>query len=78
AAVNPNTMQRALADLERDGLLFTQRTAGRFITEDANMIEKAKKDLAIEEIRSFLSAMRQIGYTKDDIFKVINQLEGEQ
>ena len=34
AGVNPNTMQRALAELERDGLVYSQRTAGRFVTED--------------------------------------------
>lgn len=43
AAVNPNTMQRALSELERDGLLYTQRTSGRFITEDTGLIEAAKK-----------------------------------
>ena len=45
AGVNPNTMQRALAELERDGLVFSQRTAGRFVTEDKTMIEQAKKEL---------------------------------
>ena len=46
AGVNPNTMQRALAELERDGLVFSQRTAGRFVTEDKTMIERAKRGLA--------------------------------
>ena len=46
AGVNPNTMQRALAELERDGLVFSQRTAGRFVTEYKTMIDKAKRGLA--------------------------------
>ena len=46
AGVNPNTVQRALADLERDGLVFSQRTAGRFVTGDVSMIENAKLRLA--------------------------------
>ena len=53
AAVNPNTMQRALSELERDGLLYTQRTSGRFITEDTGLIEAAKKALAQEQIDAF-------------------------
>ena len=40
AGVNPNTMQRALAELERDGLVYSQRTAGRFVTEDQIMIDR--------------------------------------
>ena len=43
AAVNPNTMQKALTELERTGLVYSQRTSGRFITEDAKMIEELKK-----------------------------------
>ena len=46
AGVNPNTMQRALAELERDGLVYSQRTAGRFVTEDNTMINQAKRSLA--------------------------------
>ena len=48
AGVNPNTMQKAMAELERTGLIYSQRTSGRFITEDLGMIDKTKKDLASE------------------------------
>ena len=51
AGVNPNTVQRALADLERDGLVFSQRTAGRFVTGDVSMIENAKLRLADQAVR---------------------------
>ena len=50
AAVNPNTMQKALTELERTGLVYSQRTSGRFITEDAKMIEELKNNLAQEQI----------------------------
>ena len=60
AGVNPNTMQRALAELERDGLVYSQRTAGRFVTEDKEMIRRAKRSLAERHIKTFLEAM-QIG-----------------
>lgn len=71
AAVNPNTMQKALSELERSGLVNTQRTAGRFITEDKNMIEKIKNKIALEQIEQFLEQMRQIGISKEEIITLI-------
>ena len=53
ASVNPNTMQKALSELERSGLVYSQRTSGRFITEDDAMLKKMKKDLASEHIHQF-------------------------
>lgn len=79
AAVNPNTMQRALAELERTGLVYTQRTAGRFITEDEKMIEQLKKDLAQETIQTFLESMQRIGFSKEETIEFINQtVKGEK
>ena len=54
ASVNPNTMQKALSELEKTGLVYSQRTSGRFITEDTNMIEELKQKLAAEKIDEFL------------------------
>ena len=76
AGVNPNTMQRALAELERDGLVYSQRTAGRFVTEDKLMIEQAKLGLAREQIQQFLQSMSRLGYEKADIVALL-QKEGE-
>ena len=53
ASVNPNTMQKALSELERTGLVYSQRTSGRFITEDITMIEKLKSELAKEMVTQF-------------------------
>jgi len=66
AAVNPNTLQKALMELERDGLVYTQRTSGRFVTEDEAVIRKAKNDLAKEQIDLFLQKMAAIGYDRQD------------
>ena len=52
ASVNPNTMQRALAELERENLVQTARTSGRFITDDEGMIRKMKESMAKEMIAS--------------------------
>lgn len=78
AGVNPNTMQRALTELERLGLMFSQRTAGRFVTEDITMIENAKKGLADTHVRSFLAAMTALGYQVPDIIALLNEREFEK
>ena len=73
AGANANTMQRALTELERDGLVYSQRTAGRFVTEDQTMIEAAKRGLAEGHIQTFLAAMRRLGYGKEDILNLLRQ-----
>lgn len=73
AAVNPNTMQKALSELERDGLLYTNRTSGRFITEDITMIKKMKLDLAKEQFSFFFAQMEKLGFSKEEIKEFIEQ-----
>lgn len=74
AAVNPNTMQRAFAKLEEDGLIITHRTSGRFITEDESMVKKAKARLAQEQISEFLEKMKKLGFEQKEILSVINSM----
>lgn len=73
AGVNPNTMQRALTELERDGLVYSQRTAGRFVTEDTEMIRTAKEELAHRQIKGFLTAMLRLGYEKTEILSLVDR-----
>ena len=61
AKVNPNTMQKALTELEHSGLVYSQRTSGRFITEDKEMIETLKEQLASSQIQEFLEKMSCMG-----------------
>jgi DNA-binding transcriptional regulator YhcF (GntR family) len=76
ASVNPNTMQRALAKLEEDGLLYTNRTSGRFVTEDVKMVQKTKNRLAQEQIQEFLEKMKRLGFDQKDILNILaNMLE---
>lgn len=77
ASVNPNTMQKALTELERTGLVYTQRTSGRFITEDSNMIKDIRNGLAKEQIEKFLSSMEKIGYTKQETIALIEIISKE-
>lgn len=77
AAVNPNTMQRALAKLEEDGLIITHRTSGRSVTEDARMVEMAKTKVAREQILEFLEKMKLMGFEQKEILNIIHNLAEE-
>lgn len=77
AAVNPNTMQKALSELERSGLVYSQRTSGRFITEDRTMIENAKRELAHTQIQEFMRKMSQLGLSKEETIALIESSKEE-
>ena len=76
AGVNPNTMQRALAELERHGLVSTQRTSGRVVTEDMNMIKETRNMLAKEQIQEFIQRMRELGFEKEEILTLLKSEAG--
>ena len=78
AGVNPNTMQRALQQLEREALVYTQRSSGRYVTEDAAVIRRAREALAAEHVRRFRAAMRSLGFTGAEMKKLLDSSgEGE-
>ena len=78
ASVNPNTMQRALAKLEEDGLLYTQRTSGRFVTEETERIMQAKEEMAADLIRRFIESMGTLGYTSEQAMELIKKQKEEE
>lgn len=78
AAVNPNTMQKALSELERSGLIYSQRTSGRFITEDKELIHQMKKELAAAEVSAFVAHMKQLGITPDEIRQLLAETIEEE
>lgn len=71
AAVNPNTMQRALSELERMGLMKTDRTIGRYITDDKAMIDDLKDKIASQKTRSYLEDMSRLGIEKSEVIRII-------
>lgn len=77
ASVNPNTMQKAFSELEKSGLIITQRTSGRMVTEDLNMIKGIQLELAKENIKIFLQNMKQLGYTEKEIVALIEEITKE-
>ena len=74
--VNPNTMQKALAELENEGLIYTERTNGKFVTDNKELIGKIKKELAKEKVNNFLNDMKSIGITYNDAVKYLQELGG--
>ena len=77
ASVNPNTMQKALAELERNGLVITQRTSGRTVTEDIKLIKETQAQLADEYIKSFFRMMKELGYSDEEILELIKKATEE-
>lgn len=78
AGVNPNTMQRALAELERSKLVYSLRTSGRFVTEDTAMIDELKNEIARNEVHSFCTKLQTLGYTKEEILSFVAEEKDEE
>ena len=71
--VNPNTIQRAYQELEREDLVYTQRGMGTYITEDEKAIKELKRSMASNMIKLFIDDMKFIGYEKDEIIDLIKE-----
>ena len=75
--VNPNTMQKALVELESEKLIYTERTNGKYVTNDSKVINKAKEKLAKEKVKEYLSSMNSIGITYEESIKYLQELGGK-
>lgn len=75
--VNPNTMQKALVELEDEKLIYTERTNGKYVTEDEILIEKIKKQLAQEKVNNYLNSMKNIGISYELAIKYLQELGGQ-
>ncbi len=73
AGVNPNTMQKALTELERSGLIYSQRTNGHFVTEQAETIAAARAALAAEQTTAYLKSMTELGYSPAEAAKLLQE-----
>lgn len=76
AQVNPNTMQKALAELERQELIFTQRTSGRYVTYDEGKISQLREKQAEKVVTGFMENMTGLGYQKDEIVDRVKNYGG--
>lgn len=75
--VNPNTMQKALVELEDEKLIYTERTNGKYVTEDEKLIEKVKNELAREKVENYINSMNSIGISFDEAVKYLQELGGK-
>lgn len=75
AAVNPNTMQKALQELERSGLVYAQRTSGRFVTDDAEMLQSLRLRMARQQAAAYLAAMKKLGLSTGEALTLIKETE---
>ena len=73
AGVNPNTMQKALSELERSGIVRSKRTSGRLITEDEAMLKQLKSELAQEHIHIFIENMDKLGFSREEILALTSE-----
>lgn len=78
AGVNPNTMQRALLLLEESGIVYSQRTAGRFVTEDVQLLENLRYQMARKQVLSFVKRMDELGYGPDELEALILRVLREE
>ena len=78
ARVNPNTMQKALAQLEEEGLVYTERTNGKFVTQNQKLIHQTKKELAKEKVQKYLDDMKNIGITYEQARNYLQELGGKE
>ena len=76
--VNPNTMQRALVELEEIGLIYTERTNGKFVTNDKELIEKYKIHYANELANVYFKNMESIGFNKTEAINYLSKMKGEE
>lgn len=78
AGVNPNTMQRALSQLEADGLVVTNRTAGRTVTEDGEVLARMCRQLAREQIQAYFDGMKRLGFTTQQAKEFVQNWKEEE
>lgn len=78
AGVNPNTMQKAMAELEKSGLVTTQRTSGRTVTEDRELVQQMQKDMAMKQVSEFVYKMEKLGFDKKGVEELLSKLDWTQ
>ncbi len=73
AAVNPNTVQHALAELESEGIIIAKGTIGRYVTEDRQVLENCRKRLAEELVHGFIESMAQLSISEEQVIEMIKE-----
>ena len=74
AKVNPNTMQKALVELEDEKLIYTERTNGKFVTDDKKLLKQFREELAKEKVNNFIDDMKVIGFSKEEMIEYLRKV----
>lgn len=77
AAVNPNTVQHAFSDLEHEGIIISRGTQGRFVTEDRQVIEQMRQEIAMECVRGFLQDLKHLAIDDEQAISMIKEVMNE-
>ena len=75
--INPNTVQKSLEKLEEQKLIYTERTNGKYVTNDKNLIETTKQELAKNITNTYIDNMKKLGFTKQELIKYLQNTKGE-
>lgn len=78
AGISPNTVQRAMYEMERTGLLLSRGTEGKYITDDRDRIARMRQDLARQKITGFVRDMQQLGFDRDEVQRLFLQLDADE
>lgn len=78
AEVNPNTMQKALSELEREGLLCSKRTSGRYVSENSEKANILQEEMMMECVKTFIENMKKLGYSVEDCIKLIQKYQNSE
>ena len=78
AKLNPNTVQKALAELEAERLIYTERTNGKFVSTDKAVLENAKNSLANEALTNYLKTMKNLGFDREQASEFIKKDKKEE
>ena len=78
AQVNPNTMQRALMELEREGFVVTHRGKGRMVTDDVSRIEQEKREAAERELTDCLEKLQLMGITREELLRMVDEFHPQK
>lgn len=74
-SVNPNTIQKALSELERTDIIYSKRALGRYVSEDETLINGLKKDVSSTKIKNFVAEMAELGYDREAVITMIKELD---
>lgn len=73
AGVNPNTMQKALSEIERQGLIITERTSGRFVTAEIQKIQNLRTEFLNEKVKILIQELKSLNFDKTDVIELIDK-----